>query len=181
MPGRLEGKVALVVGGGQLPGQTIGNGRATALAFAREGARVAVMDRVVESAEETVALIQEQDGKAIALAGDVISEADCTRVVEDTRLAFGRIDVLQNNVGIGIGDDGPTHISAEAWRHILEVNLTGMFLMARQVLPAMQAAKTGVITNISSIVSTLSDSTLLGSSLAEEGRGRLLTGCQRRG
>ena len=160
---RLDEKVALVTGSGQTPGETIGNGRATALTYARAGARVAVVDCNRASAEETVAMIKVDGGTALALEADVTREEDCQRLAAMTMAAFGRIDILHNNVGDSPGDAGPTSITAEAWRRILDMNLTSMLLTSKHVLPVMRAQGSGVIINISSIISLCSDTTIVGS------------------
>src|SRR5580704_10752713 len=108
MSGRLAGKSAIVVGAGQTPGETIGNGRATALLFAREGARVLCVDRIAERAEATVAEIAAAGGEARAWAADISRQADCIAFVRAGVEAWGRLDILVNNVGIG-GGDGPAH------------------------------------------------------------------------
>ena len=156
MSGRLDGKVALVAGGGQTPGETIGNGRAISVLFAREGARVVVADRHVERAEETVAQISEEGGTAVAVGADVTSSADCASMVEATTAAFGALDVLVNNVGIGAGDGGPVGLDEAVWDRIHEVNLKGMFLACKHALPVMRAGGGGAIVNISSIASVCS-------------------------
>ncbi|MGH7397061.1 MAG: SDR family NAD(P)-dependent oxidoreductase, partial [Candidatus Rokuibacteriota bacterium] len=92
MPKRVEGKVAIVVGGGQTPGQTVGNGRATAIVLGREGARVGVVDRALASAQETVDLITAEGGEAWAFAADVTREDDVKRLVAAARERFGRLD-----------------------------------------------------------------------------------------
>src|SRR5438309_10815159 len=97
---RLEGKVAIIVGAGQTPGETIGNGRATAILFAREGAKVLCVDRRLDSAEETVAMIEADGGKASAFEADVTREDDCKALVAEAKARLGRIDILHNNVGI---------------------------------------------------------------------------------
>ena len=104
--GRLAGKVAIVVGAGQTPGETIGNGRATALRFAQEGARVLAVDRRRDSAEETREMISAEGGESAVFEADVTQEEDCRGIARACVDAFGRIDVLQNNVGIGRGDAG---------------------------------------------------------------------------
>ena len=98
---RLENKVAMVVGGGQTPREAIGNGRATALTFAREGARVAVLDRDLSSAQDTVAMIAENGGAATAIACDITDEKTIIDAVAETMSSYGRIDILHNNVGVG--------------------------------------------------------------------------------
>ena len=148
---RLDGKVAIVVGAGQTPGETIGNGRATAILFAREGARVLLVDRNLESAEETRAMIENEGGTASAFAADVSREAECEALVEACQDRYGRIDILHNNVGIGIGDAGPTHLTEENWDRIIDVNLKSVFLTCKHALPVMREQGSGVITNISSI------------------------------
>ena len=151
MSGRLAGKVAVVVGAGQTPGDTIGNGRATAVLFAREGARVVAVDRRLDSAEETVAMIRAEGGEAVALYADATREDDCAALVDECVKRHGRIDVLHNNVGIGGGDAGPAHVSEEAWDRILSVNLKSVIFPCKHVLPVMREQQGGAITNVSSI------------------------------
>jgi NAD(P)-dependent dehydrogenase (short-subunit alcohol dehydrogenase family) len=153
---RVQGKVAIVMGAGQTPGDTIGNGRATAILFAREGARVMLVDRDLASAQETERMITEEGGEAFAFAADVTRSADCGAVVEACRERWGRIDVLHNNVGIGTGDSGPVHLTEEAWDRILTVNLKSVFLAAKHVLPVMREQRAGAITNVSSIAAVCS-------------------------
>ena len=153
---RLEGKVAIVVGAGQTPGDTIGNGRATAILFAREGARVLLVDRDFASAEETQAMIEKDGGTATAFEADVTDEDACRAMAAACVEAFGRIDVLHNNVGIGTGDAGVIRLELDAWRRILDVNLTAMFLTCKQVLPVMREQRAGSIINISSLASIAS-------------------------
>ncbi|MBL8556150.1 MAG: SDR family oxidoreductase [Phenylobacterium sp.] len=151
MTGRLEGKVAVIVGAGQTPGETVGNGRAMALLFAREGAQVLCVDRVAERAEETAAMVVEEGGAAQAIGADIARAADCNRVVEEARARFGRLDVLVNNVGIG-GGDGPAHrLEEAAFDRILAVNLKGMWLTIKAALPVMREQGAGSIVNISSL------------------------------
>ncbi len=156
MGSRLEGKVCVVVGGGQTPGETIGNGRATALRFAQEGASVVVLDRRLASAEETVAMIASEGGDAQALELDVRDEAACQQVVETVVGERGKIDVLHNNVGIGGGDAPPHLIDADAWDRILNTNVKAIMFMCKAVVPQMRKQGSGVITNISSIAAIAS-------------------------
>jgi NAD(P)-dependent dehydrogenase (short-subunit alcohol dehydrogenase family) len=150
---RLEGKVAIVVGAGQTPGETIGNGRATAILFAREGARVLLIDRDQSSAEETREMIAREGGTAAVLAANVTDETDVQRIPAECVRLFGRIDILQNNVGIGRGDGQVTRLDRAKWDTIVSTNLTGMFLTCKHVLPVMREQGGGVITNISSVAS----------------------------
>ena len=135
---RLEGKIAVVVGAGQTPGDTIGNGRATAVLFARHGAKVLLVDNRLDSAEETADMIRQEDGECITLEADVTAESDCKRIVAACLSAYDRIDILHNNVGIGRGDAGPTNLTEENWDLIHSVNLKGMFLTCKHVLPVMR-------------------------------------------
>jgi NAD(P)-dependent dehydrogenase (short-subunit alcohol dehydrogenase family) len=155
---RLKDKIAIVVGAGQTPGDTIGNGRATAILFAREGARVALVDRNLESALETKSLIEAEGGRCFAFQADVTREEDCQAFVRATLEAYGRVDVLHNNVGVGTGDDGILSLSEQSWDRIMSVNLKGMFLSSRSVLPAMREQRSGSIINISSIAAVCSAS-----------------------
>jgi NAD(P)-dependent dehydrogenase (short-subunit alcohol dehydrogenase family) len=149
--GRMAGKVAVVVGAGQTPGDTIGNGRAISLLLAREGAQIVAVDRDLESAAKTCQLIADEGGSALPVQADITSEADCERLASEGEAAFGRIDILVNNVGIGTGDAGPTSLTEEAWDLIFAVNLKGMWLTCKHVLPRMRARATGAIVNISSL------------------------------
>jgi NAD(P)-dependent dehydrogenase (short-subunit alcohol dehydrogenase family) len=150
---RLEGKTALVIGGGQTPGETIGNGRAMSLLFAREGATVVVGDRDLESAQQTTAMIEAEGGTATAQQLDVTDDAQCAAAIGACVERFGRLDVLVNNVGIGTGDGGVTRITDDAWDLIYEVNLKGALHACRHALPVMRERGSGVILNISSIAS----------------------------
>ncbi|HUF33961.1 MAG TPA: SDR family NAD(P)-dependent oxidoreductase [Acidimicrobiales bacterium] len=149
--GRLAGKTAVVVGAGQTPGETVGNGRATALTFAREGARVFAVDRDRESLDETVAMIREAGGEVTAHVASIGPEEVCRRMIEAAHAALGRIDILHNNVGIGAGDAGVSSLEERAWDRIMDVNLKAMWLTCKHVLPVMRDQRAGAIVNISSI------------------------------
>jgi NAD(P)-dependent dehydrogenase (short-subunit alcohol dehydrogenase family) len=159
--GRLAGRVAIVVGAGQSPGSrrddtTIGNGRATALVFAREGAAVLAVDRDRASAEETVALIDEAGGTAAACAADVTVEEEVAAIPDACVRRFGSPTILHNNVGIGTGDGSVPRMAREVWERIFDVNVTAMMLTCKHVIPAMRAAGGGSIVNISSVAAQAS-------------------------
>lgn len=151
MSQRLAGKIAIVVGAGQTPGDTIGNGRATAILFARQGAKVLCVDRQLGPAEETVARIAEEGGTAVAYRADATVEIECRAFVAEAVQRFGRLDVLHNNVGIGLGDASPTRIEMEHWDRILAVNLKSAVLPCKAALPVMREQRSGAIINVSSI------------------------------
>ena len=153
---RLEDKVAVVVGAGQTPGDTIGNGRATSILFAREGARVLLVDRDLKSAQETEAMIRDEGGNCLAFEADITDEADCAALARSGVETWGRIDILHNNVGIGGGDAGPTRLTQEAWDQILDVNLKAMWLTCKHVLPVMREQRSGAIVNLSSAAAVCS-------------------------
>lgn len=153
---RLEGRVAIVVGAGQTPGSTIGNGRASSLLLARDGASVLCVDRDLASAEETVALIEAEGGAASALRADITSEDDCRAIPAAALERLGRIDALVNNVGIGTGDTGATRLTEESWDLIHDVNLKGMWLTCKHVLPVLRAQGSGSVVNISSVAAVCS-------------------------
>jgi NAD(P)-dependent dehydrogenase (short-subunit alcohol dehydrogenase family) len=154
--GRLEGRVAVVVGGGQTPGEGVGNGRATAILFARAGARVLVVDRHIERAEDTAEAIVQEGGQASAFAADVSREAGCAALVAAAVERYGRLDVLHNNVGIGAGDGTPTAITEEGLERIQRVNLGSVVFACKHALPVMREQRSGVITNISSAAAVCS-------------------------
>jgi NAD(P)-dependent dehydrogenase (short-subunit alcohol dehydrogenase family) len=153
---RLKDKIAIVVGAGQTPGETVGNGRAAAILFAREGATVLAVDRDLASAQETVAMIIEEGGTASVYQADIVNEPECKGFADVCVERYGRIDVLQNNVGIGTGDKGPMSLDVETWDNIMDVNLKGTFLSCKHVLPYMRERKSGVIINVSSGAAVMS-------------------------
>ena len=160
--GRLDGKVALIVGGGAdgppNAGETlsIGNGRATAIVCAREGATVMVADRSLALAEETVTAIREERGRAQAVEADVSREEDCRRAVEATVAAFGALHLLVNNVGIGIGAD-LLRTTTDQFDRMVAVNLRSHFLTMRYAVPEIARAGGGAIVNVSSLAALRSN------------------------
>ena len=153
MGDRVRGKAAIVFGAGQTPGETIGNGRATAILLAREGARVVVVDREAASAEETVALIRGEGGTAVAHTADILREDHVRAAIAACTDAFGRIDILHNNVGasLALGDAPATDLEAEAFDRLVAVNLRGMWFACKHAIPVMREQAGGSIVNISSM------------------------------
>jgi len=149
--GRLAGKVAIVTGAGQVAGKEIGNGRATALVFAREGASVALVDRERAAAQATGREIEAAGGIATVIEADVSVEDDCHAAVATCRERYGGLDILHHNVGVALGDGWSEGIEMSEWERIMRVNAGGPLMMAKAALPAMREQESGVITNVSSI------------------------------
>ncbi|CAD7040911.1 NAD(P)-dependent oxidoreductase [Pseudorhizobium halotolerans] len=148
MAGRLQGKIAVVVGAGQQPGTTVGNGRAVAMRFAQEGATCLLVDKVGAWAEDTRALL---DGaQASTFEADVTREDDCRAVIEAAVARYGRVDILHNNVGMSKGDRPTWELEVEVWERIITLNLQSMFMMCKHALPVMRQQRSGSIINISS-------------------------------
>jgi NAD(P)-dependent dehydrogenase (short-subunit alcohol dehydrogenase family) len=149
--GRMSGKAVLVVGGGG-PAEGLNNGKAAALLYAREGANVIVADLSLDAARRSCEAIIQEGGKATALGADVTSSESLAKMAADARAAFGRIDVLHNNVGIA-ETGGPVETSEESWNRVITVNQTGIFLCCKHVLPVMTEQGKGAIVNIGSAAS----------------------------
>lgn len=150
---RLEGKIAIIVGAGQSPGEGIGNGRATVLRFAREGAKVLAVDRNLASAEETASLAKAEGGECVAFEADVTREQTLKAAVAAAEQRWGRVDILHNNVGVSIagGDASPLDITEEAFDRVAAINLRGTIMACKHALPLMRRQRSGVIINISSV------------------------------
>jgi len=146
--GRVAGRTAIIFGGG-VAGDGMGNGKATALILAREGARIAVADIVQERARETCAAIEAEGGTAVALACDVADPAMVADAVSRAKSRFGGIDILVNNVGIGAGAGLFAHEEAD-WDRVFAVNVRGAFTTARHIVPLMLQAGYGRVVNIAS-------------------------------
>jgi NAD(P)-dependent dehydrogenase (short-subunit alcohol dehydrogenase family) len=147
----MRGKVGIVVGAGQTPGDTIGNGRAAAVLFAREGAKVLLVDKDLVRAEETAVVIAKEGGASQCIAADWTRAADCKAYAQACVAAWGRIDFLHNNVGSGSGDGPAETIAEEPFDRIMQINLKGCLLSCQAVLPAMREQSSGTIVNISSL------------------------------
>ena len=149
---RLKNKVAIVVGGCQRIGETIGNGRAVSITYAKQGAKVVVVDNNLDAAQETVHKIKENGGIGFAYQADVVVETEIAALINYVRLNFGQIDILHNNVGISIagGDAEVTEIKSHNFDQIIALNLKSMIFACKYVLPIMREQKFGNIINISS-------------------------------
>jgi NAD(P)-dependent dehydrogenase (short-subunit alcohol dehydrogenase family) len=148
----LEGKVALVVGGGQAPGEAVGMGRAAAITFARAGARVFVGDRSLAAADETVDVIAAEGGMASPVLIDVLCEDSVVAAINAIDSAAQRLDILHNNVGAGvsIGDAALDQITLEAFDQITNLNLRGMVLTCKHAIPLIARGGGGSITSVGS-------------------------------
>src|SRR5437763_15637925 len=134
---RLQGKVAVVIGAGQSPGEGIGNGRATVLRFAQEGARILAVDRDLGAAEETAVLAREAGGECVAYAADVTREATLAVAMQEAVALWGRIDILHNNVGVSIagGDKPLDELTEEAFDRGSAIHLRGTSMACTHALP----------------------------------------------
>jgi NAD(P)-dependent dehydrogenase (short-subunit alcohol dehydrogenase family) len=172
---RLKGKTAIIVGAGQTPGTTIGNGRAMAILFAREGADVLCVDRDGARAAETVAMIEKEGGRATSLEADTTKPGAADAIVATAKARFGRIDILVNNVGIG-GRDGPAHkLEEAAFDRIMTVNLKSTWLVSKAVIAVMREQAKGAIVNISSLAS-IAGGNQVAYEISKAGVNRLTTG-----
>ncbi len=160
MDKRLEGKVGIVTGAGQTAGQTTGNGRATALLFARHGARLVICDRDSASLEETAGMIRNEGGEVVTLIADVSNAGDCEKLATTALASWGKLDILHNNVGIGFRDGSVTRLEEADWDRIMDVNLKSMYLTCKHAIPAMRETGGGSIINISSVAAIASTAML---------------------
>lgn len=166
---RLEGRVAVVVGAGQTAGETVGNGRATALTFAREGARLVLVDRDPESLEETAAAAGEHGTEVVTVVADVADDDGPATIVGAGVDAFGGFDILHNNVGIGAGDGPPHRLSDDAYDRIMDVNLRAMWRTCRAAVPVLRQSEHGAIVNVSSLASIAAAGNLTAYKLSKAG------------
>jgi NAD(P)-dependent dehydrogenase (short-subunit alcohol dehydrogenase family) len=150
---RLENKVAIVIGAGQSPGEAIGNGRATALRFLGEGARVLAVDRDKASAEATLEMAGDRAAHGVAFEADVTREASIKAAIDAGLSTWGRIDILHYNVGVSLsaGDQILDNLTEEAFDRVNAINLRGAIMAAKHVIPVMRKQMSGVLLNIGSI------------------------------
>jgi NAD(P)-dependent dehydrogenase (short-subunit alcohol dehydrogenase family) len=154
---RLKGKIAVIVGAGQSPGEGIGNGRATALRFAQEGATILAVDRDRASAEETAVLARAEGAatgaQCVAFAADVTQEATLAAAMAEAVRLWGRLDILHNNVGVSIagGDKPLAEITEAALDRVWAINFRGMAMACKHAVPIMRRQRSGAIVNISSV------------------------------
>jgi NAD(P)-dependent dehydrogenase (short-subunit alcohol dehydrogenase family) len=164
--GRLDGRVALIVGAGQTKGETVGNGRAVAITFAREGASLVLVDRDATSLAETARLAGNDPVLEVI---DIASDDGPQRAVTATLAAYGRIDILHNNVGIGAGDGPPHHLADDDFDRIMNVNLRAMWRTCRAAVPELRRSDNAAIVNISSLAAVASAGNLTAYKLSKAG------------
>ena len=187
MPDRLAGKSAIITGAGSRA-EGIGNGRATAILFAREGAELLLVDRDEAAVQATLDMIRAEGNDAAIAVADVTSTEDCSRIVADAVSRYGKLNILHNNVGIG-GRGTVEQISEVEWDHVLRVNVTSMMLTCKHAIPALRESGGGAITNVSSIaalrprgltaysVSKAAVATLTQALAVDHGRDRIRANC----
>jgi NAD(P)-dependent dehydrogenase (short-subunit alcohol dehydrogenase family) len=149
VPGRLAGKVAIVTGAGS-SGEGVGNGKATAILFAREGAKVLCADLYEERARETAELIAGEGGTASAFRTDVSRAGDCAAMVEAANERYGRLDILHNNAGVSVRAD-VLEVTEEQWDRVMAINVKSIVFASKHAIPHMIRGGGGSIVNISSI------------------------------
>lgn len=147
----LAGKCVVVMGAGSMA-EGWGNGKASAVAYARAGAAVVCADFVLSRAEETAAMIEREGGTAIARAADATVESDVAAVVDAAVASFGSLDVMHNNVGVGFASGAPDQVEPTDWAREIDQNLTSAYLGTRCAVPVMKQHGGGVITNTSSLL-----------------------------
>jgi len=161
---RLAGKIAIIVGAGQSPGEGIGNGRATTLRFAQEGAKILAVDRDFGAAEATAALARQEGAECVPFAADVTEEATLAAAMAAAVERWGRIDILHNNVGVSIagGDKPLAEITGAALDRVWAINLRGTVMACKHAIPIMRRQRAGAIINISSVAARENSYPLVG-------------------
>ena len=150
---RLEKKTAIIIGAGQSPGEGMGNGRATALRFAEEGARIMAVDHDLKSAEETALMVRLKGGDCVAFEADVTKEATLKAAITAAQQRWDRIDILHYNVGVSLagGDTTLLDFTEQVFDRISAINLRGAIMACKHVIPVMRQQRAGAITMISSL------------------------------
>ena len=150
---RLQGKIAVVIGAGQSPGEGIGNGRATVLRFTQEGARVLAVDRDLAAAEETASLAAREGGECVPFRADVTEERTLAAAMAEAERRWGRLDILHNNVGVSLagGDTPLDQLTEAAFDRVAAINLRGTIMACKHAIPIMRRQRAGAIVNISSV------------------------------
>jgi NAD(P)-dependent dehydrogenase (short-subunit alcohol dehydrogenase family) len=150
---RLRDKIAVIIGAGQSPGESVGNGRATAIRFAQEGAKILAADRNLQSAQETVDLMRKYGGDYTAIHCDVTDSTTIKAAVDFAMGRWGRIDILHYNVGVSVagGDSDLEHFEEAAFDRVMHINLRGAIMAAKFVQPIMRAQRSGVVINVASM------------------------------
>ncbi len=150
---RLEGKTAIIIGAGQSPGEGMGNGRATCIRFAQEGAKIMAVDRDLGPAEETASMVRQAGGDCLVFQADVTKEATLGAAIAAADKRWGRIDILHYNVGVSIGGGDTTLLdfTEEAFDRLFAINLRGAIMACKHVIPIMRRQRSGSITMISSL------------------------------
>ncbi len=166
---RLHGRVSIVVGAGQTAGETVGNGRATAITFAREGARLVLADRDPATLEETAELVRAEGAEVITVVADIASDDGPDHVIRAAMNTFGGVDILHNNVGIGAGDGPPHRLEDAAYDQVMDVNLRAMWRTCRAAVPHLRASGNGAIVNVSSLASIAAAGNLTAYKLSKAG------------
>lgn len=160
---RLKDRVAIIVGAGQSPGAGLGIGRATARKFGQEGAFILAIDRDLKSVEETAAKVVEEGGTCVAFQADVTDEAALAKAVAVARERWGRIDIVDYNVGVSLaaGDAALEGLTEVAFDRVNAVNLRGAIMMAKHVLPVMREQRSGAIIHVASIAALVNNYNLV--------------------
>lgn len=156
----LSNKVAVIIGAGQQPGDTIGNGRAVAEVFAKQGAKLFLVDKNEEWLQETIHTTRSIGAEVYGFIGDVTQEETCQKIIQSCVDVYGRIDILHNNIGKSKGDNKTDQLSVDTWQEIMDLNLKSIFMLCKHAIPEMKKIKSGCIINISSTSSVSSRPTI---------------------
>lgn len=167
MTHRLDGRVAVIFGGGQIPGETVGNGRASAQLLAEHGAAIVAADIDLAGAEETLERVREIGGEGLALRCDVLCEDDIVNVMDATVERFGGFDIVYNNVGVSPGDGPVAQLELETWDFIMNANVRSMMLATKHAAPHLAERGGGVIINMSSMMSIAADAAVYSEGVAD--------------